>query len=240
MLMKVLKSPSFKCTRSLFCSPSLSSPSISPQVQSLCNTWAGRMVALSLKICVRQCNVVKTMQFEPSTAVYDACRVIRERVQEAQTGQGGTYFLCSLYSNSKIFLVANVVYFFQMQALIQCLLFLSFRIWAVSVRWRPQERHLAGRGPGAGLLHAEKWGKFFDPLSLSLYFTSCCQMFCDMSLDSCLVLVFATHFECVCVERWDEVLTMLLLVIFIVSVCVRGEMLPLVSTFTETSYSFVI
>ncbi|TRY84654.1 hypothetical protein DNTS_021001 [Danionella cerebrum] len=30
------------------------------------------MVALSLKICVRQCNVVKTMQFEPSTPVYDA------------------------------------------------------------------------------------------------------------------------------------------------------------------------
>lgn len=46
------------------------------------------MVALSLKICIRQCNVVKTMQFEPSTAVYDACRVIRERVPEAQTGQG--------------------------------------------------------------------------------------------------------------------------------------------------------
>lgn len=46
------------------------------------------MVALSLKICVRQCNVVKTMQFEPSTPVYDACRIIRERVPEAQTGQG--------------------------------------------------------------------------------------------------------------------------------------------------------
>ncbi|XP_075064461.1 talin-2 isoform X1 [Mixophyes fleayi] len=45
------------------------------------------MVALSLKICVRQCNVVKTMQFEPSTAVYDACRIIRERVPEAQSGQ---------------------------------------------------------------------------------------------------------------------------------------------------------
>lgn len=46
------------------------------------------MVALSLKICVRQCNVVKTMQFEPSTPVYDACRIIRERVPEAQSGQG--------------------------------------------------------------------------------------------------------------------------------------------------------
>ncbi|XP_035274307.1 talin-2 isoform X2 [Anguilla anguilla] len=51
------------------------------------------MVALSLKICVRQCNVVKTMQFEPSTAVYDACRIIRERVQEAQTGQASDYGL---------------------------------------------------------------------------------------------------------------------------------------------------
>ena len=46
------------------------------------------MVVLSLKICVRQCNVVKTMQFEPCTAVYDACRIIRERVAEAQAGQG--------------------------------------------------------------------------------------------------------------------------------------------------------
>ncbi|KAJ8412908.1 hypothetical protein AAFF_G00104900 [Aldrovandia affinis] len=53
----------------------------------------GAMVALSLKICVRQCNVVKTMQFEPSTAIYDACRIIRERVPEAQTGQASDYGL---------------------------------------------------------------------------------------------------------------------------------------------------
>ncbi|XP_051898367.1 talin-2 [Pristis pectinata] len=51
------------------------------------------MVALSLKICVRQCNVIKTMQFEPSTVVYDACRIIRERVPEAQTGQASDYGL---------------------------------------------------------------------------------------------------------------------------------------------------
>lgn len=43
------------------------------------------MVALSLKIGVG--NVVKTMQFEPSTMVYDACRIIRERVPEAPLGQ---------------------------------------------------------------------------------------------------------------------------------------------------------
>lgn len=46
-----------------------------------------------MKICVRQCNVVKTMQFEPSTPVYDACRIIRERVPEAQTGQASDYGL---------------------------------------------------------------------------------------------------------------------------------------------------
>lgn len=61
-------------------------PAVSRQVR----TTPAKMVVLSLKICVRQCNVVKTMQFEPSTAVYDACRIIRERVPEAQTGQGET------------------------------------------------------------------------------------------------------------------------------------------------------
>lgn len=62
------------------------------------------MVALSLKICVRQCNVVKTMQFEPSTPVYDACRIIRERVPEAQSGQGKSYKTCFppfLYSSTR-------------------------------------------------------------------------------------------------------------------------------------------
>ncbi|KAM6228558.1 talin-1-like isoform 2-T3 [Spheniscus humboldti] len=43
------------------------------------------MVALSLKISIG--NMVKTMQFEPSTMVYDACRMIREWVPEAQMGQ---------------------------------------------------------------------------------------------------------------------------------------------------------
>lgn len=56
-----------------------------------------KMVALSLKICVRHCNVVKTMQFEPSTAVYDACRVIRERVPEAQTGQGRSWLFLGVH-----------------------------------------------------------------------------------------------------------------------------------------------
>ncbi|XP_071281718.1 talin-1 [Agelaius tricolor] len=49
------------------------------------------MVALSLKISIG--NVVKTMQFEPSTMVYDACRMIRERVAEAQIGQSNDFGL---------------------------------------------------------------------------------------------------------------------------------------------------
>uniref|UniRef100_A0A7N8Y1L7 Talin 2a n=2 Tax=Mastacembelus armatus TaxID=205130 RepID=A0A7N8Y1L7_9TELE len=64
-----------------------------PGPGALLLTPPAKMVALSLKICVRQCNVVKTMQFEPSTAVYDACRIIRERVPEAQTGQASDYGL---------------------------------------------------------------------------------------------------------------------------------------------------
>ncbi|GCB73134.1 hypothetical protein scyTo_0006641 [Scyliorhinus torazame] len=49
------------------------------------------MVVLSLKIAVG--NAIKTMQFEPSTMVYDACRMIRDRVPEAQMGQPNDYGL---------------------------------------------------------------------------------------------------------------------------------------------------
>ncbi|KAF1502294.1 Talin-1, partial [Eudyptula minor] len=49
------------------------------------------MVTLSLKISIG--NVVKTMQFEPSTMVYDACRMIREWVPEAQMGQPNDFGL---------------------------------------------------------------------------------------------------------------------------------------------------
>jgi len=70
------------------------------------------MVALSLKICVRQCNVVKTMQFEPSTAVYDACRVIRERVPEAQTGQGESLYLPLVNSLAEVKINTDAQIFF--------------------------------------------------------------------------------------------------------------------------------
>ncbi|KAL8568329.1 hypothetical protein ACOMHN_040902 [Nucella lapillus] len=44
------------------------------------------MATLSLKISIVGQSVVKTMQFEPSTIVYDACRIIRERIPEANPG----------------------------------------------------------------------------------------------------------------------------------------------------------
>ncbi|KAM7406345.1 hypothetical protein PAMP_000727 [Pampus punctatissimus] len=72
----------------LFVEPKKCHPKLQPPP-----TLPAKMVVLSLKICVRQCNVVKTMQFEPSTVVYDACRIIRERVPEAQTGQASDYGL---------------------------------------------------------------------------------------------------------------------------------------------------
>ncbi|KAK3096284.1 hypothetical protein FSP39_025308 [Pinctada imbricata] len=51
------------------------------------------MATLSLKISVVGNNVVKTMQFEPSTLVYDACRIIRDRIVETNPGNPQEYGL---------------------------------------------------------------------------------------------------------------------------------------------------
>ncbi|XP_070547100.1 talin-1-like isoform X3 [Ptychodera flava] len=51
------------------------------------------MAALSLKISVVGSDITKTMQFDPSTIVYDACRIIRERVKEANSGEPNEYGL---------------------------------------------------------------------------------------------------------------------------------------------------
>lgn len=45
-------------------------------------------MALALKIHIVEQNVRKMMQFEPTTLVYDACRIIREKITEANLGQG--------------------------------------------------------------------------------------------------------------------------------------------------------
>ncbi|XP_059352131.1 talin-2-like isoform X2 [Daphnia carinata] len=51
------------------------------------------MASLSLKISIVEKDVVKTMQFDPNTAVYDACRVIRDKITEANLGQPKDYGL---------------------------------------------------------------------------------------------------------------------------------------------------
>ncbi|CAG2163728.1 unnamed protein product [Oppiella nova] len=51
------------------------------------------MATLSLKISVADKNVVKTMQFEPSLMVYDACRLIKDKITEANIGQPKDYGL---------------------------------------------------------------------------------------------------------------------------------------------------
>jgi talin len=45
------------------------------------------MATLSLRISIVEKNVTKTMQFDPTTSVYDACRIIREKISEANQGQ---------------------------------------------------------------------------------------------------------------------------------------------------------
>lgn len=41
------------------------------------------MASVSLKISIVEKDVVKTMQFDPNTSVFDACRIIRDKILEA-------------------------------------------------------------------------------------------------------------------------------------------------------------
>lgn len=46
------------------------------------------MTTLSLRISIVKSNNVKMMQFDENVVVYDAMRIIRERVPDAAQGQG--------------------------------------------------------------------------------------------------------------------------------------------------------
>ncbi|KAH7950835.1 hypothetical protein HPB52_002138 [Rhipicephalus sanguineus] len=48
---------------------------------------------LSLKISVPDNKVIKTIQFEPGTLVYDACRLIRDKVPDSALGDAKEYGL---------------------------------------------------------------------------------------------------------------------------------------------------
>ncbi|XP_065332613.1 talin-2 isoform X2 [Cloeon dipterum] len=60
------------------------------------------MATLSLKISIVEQGVTKTMQFEPATTVYDACRIIREKITEANLGQPKDYGLFLADEDAKI------------------------------------------------------------------------------------------------------------------------------------------
>ncbi|XP_075218972.1 talin_middle and talin-RS domain-containing protein rhea isoform X1 [Lycorma delicatula] len=51
------------------------------------------MSNLSLRISIVEKNVIKTMQFDPSTSVFDACGLIRQKISEANLGQPKDYGL---------------------------------------------------------------------------------------------------------------------------------------------------
>ncbi|CAK1549078.1 unnamed protein product [Leptosia nina] len=61
------------------------------------------MATLSLKISIEGGKVVKTIQFDPTSSVYDACRIIREKILEANTSDAKEYglFLASEEDNKK-------------------------------------------------------------------------------------------------------------------------------------------
>ena len=50
-------------------------------------------MALPLKIHIVEQNVTKTIQFDGNTVVYDACKIIREKITEANLGQGKNNYI---------------------------------------------------------------------------------------------------------------------------------------------------
>lgn len=44
--------------------------------------------AISLRISVEGGRVTKTIQFDPNTSIYDACRIIKEKLNDAVQGTG--------------------------------------------------------------------------------------------------------------------------------------------------------
>lgn len=55
------------------------------------------MATLSLKITLEGGTVTKTIQFDPQTTIFDACKIIRDKFAEAVHGQR-EYYLFNLIS----------------------------------------------------------------------------------------------------------------------------------------------
>ena len=56
------------------------------------------MATISLRISIPEKNTTKMMQFDPTTSVYDACRIIREKLVEASNmGAGKIFYFNSIF-----------------------------------------------------------------------------------------------------------------------------------------------
>jgi hypothetical protein len=56
---------------------------------------------LSLRISLEGGRVTKTIQFDPNTTVFDACRIIRDKFADAIQGQGEFMSFLFIYQNAK-------------------------------------------------------------------------------------------------------------------------------------------
>ncbi|CAG4965792.1 unnamed protein product [Colias eurytheme] len=88
-----------------FSGPSGDSPRLQPARTATIHRprSLSKMSSLSLKISIEGGKVVKTIQFDPTSTVYDACRIIREKILEANTSDAKEYglFLASEEDNKK-------------------------------------------------------------------------------------------------------------------------------------------
>ncbi len=50
------------------------------------------MATLSLKISLEGGRVTKTIQFDPQTTIFDACKIIRDKFADAVQGERKFYF----------------------------------------------------------------------------------------------------------------------------------------------------
>lgn len=97
--------------------------------------WPIMAAQLSLRISLEGGRVTKTIQFDPNTSVFDACRIIRDKFADAVQGQGEFLVFLNWQINWLSFL------------------FNSHWIWFVLVGRRQSPRRLAGTRPQSRLLH---------------------------------------------------------------------------------------
>ena len=78
-------------THGLSSSISTSTPTSTPSVLNNNNNNSNQLqssLMISIKVSIVDLNVTKTLQFNPSILVYDALKIIREKIPETNTNNG--------------------------------------------------------------------------------------------------------------------------------------------------------